>query len=96
MMPRPGILDAPLIAAVRAQIDAEFGPIPSGLSGARVSAANDYRQKLARIVARAAQYVRDNGGVVVGQKVIPGTFKTTNTSDPVIGIAVVNTEGDLY
>jgi len=67
------IVDGPLFTAVRAKIDAEFGPIPPEAGpGATV-----YRDKLARLVMFAAQYVRDNGEVAVGITVDPGTFVGT-------------------
>jgi len=61
------IVDAPLIAACKAIIDSEFGPVPAGLDSALIE---NYRLKLATCIAKAAQYVRDNGEVVVGIPVL--------------------------
>lgn len=54
------ILDPALIAAIKAVIDTEFGPAPPGTDAGLVSS---YRTKLATCIAKAAQYVRDNGVV---------------------------------
>lgn len=89
-MPNPGIIDADLIDACKAKIDEEFGPIPSGLD----IDVDDYRLKLARCIAKAAQYVRDNAIVNPGQKVDPDGL--TDPQGGVIGgIATVSTDGTL-
>lgn len=65
------IVDAALVDAVFGVITAEFGPIAAGLDATEVNA---YRMKLARCIAKAAQYVRDNGIVNPGISVlIPAT-----------------------
>lgn len=89
-MAGPGIVDADLIAACKATIDAEFGAIPAGLG----VDADAFRQKLAICIAKAAQYVRDNGVVVVGQQVIPDAL-LDSLGHPVTGTGTVDTEGSL-
>lgn len=89
-MPNPGIIDEDLIAACKATIDEEFGPIPDGLVGN----VDDYRLKLARCIAKAAQYVRDNAIVNIGQTVAPGTFEIPSVGN-VVGLGVVNSDGTL-
>lgn len=87
----PGIIDPDLIAACRAQIDTEFGPIPPGLS----VNADDYREKLARCIARAAQYVRDNALVVKGQKVVVEVTGVATGSSTILAEGEVVTDGEL-
>jgi hypothetical protein len=90
-MPNPGIIDADLIAACKAVIDAEFGAIPPGLNNGQI---DGYRMKLARCIAKAAQYVRDNAIVNPGQTVDPAGL-----ADPqggaITGLGTVNSNGTL-
>jgi hypothetical protein len=89
-MPNPGIIDADLIAACKATIDAEFGPVPPGLVGN----VDSFREKLAVCVAKAAQYVRDNAIVNQNQTVAPGTF-LDSLGHPITGEGVVDSDGTL-
>lgn len=77
------IIDAALIAACKAQIDTEFGPIPAGLDNAVIE---EYRMKLARCIARAAQYVRDNGHI---------PFPIAVQVDTSTGIGATTAKGDI-
>jgi hypothetical protein len=69
------IVNTALELACRAEIDAQYGPIPSNLQAAEIQSINDYRDKLAKAIAKSGKYVRDNG--VVNSTVAPGIHVTT-------------------
>jgi len=71
------VVDAAIIADVRAKIDAEF-PAASGLLPAEASQVDAGRQKLAICIAEAGIYDRDNLTIVVpnatpGSTTLPST-----------------------
>lgn len=73
------VLTPALIADVRAKIDSEFGPINSSLLPAEQTLCDAARQKMARCIAEAGTYVRDNAvvtvtGVQAGSSSAPGSL----------------------
>lgn len=73
------VVSGPLIAAIRAKMDAQFGPIPAGLQPAEISAIDAGRTKMATVIAEGTLYARDNAvvavtGVQAGASSAPGTW----------------------
>lgn len=85
------VVDAAIIAACRAEIDADFGPIPSGLLPSEQAIVNAQRDKLAKVVARSGQYCRDNNQVNPGQDVASVSF--TNPAGAVTGHGITDSPG---
>lgn len=59
------VIDAAIVAAVRAEIDSMFGAIPSGLTGPQQAAVDAARNNLATSIAKSGKYVRDFGTILV-------------------------------
>lgn len=76
------IISGPTIAAMRAKIDSEFGPIPTDLLGPEQAQLDTYRNGLAAVVAEAALYVKANGVVN------PGSMQAGG--DPVSGAGTIS------
>lgn len=73
------IIDAAIIADVRAKIDSEFGPVDPALQPGEITLMEGYRDKLAACIAEAGIYVRDNAtpiivGVTAGGDTATGTL----------------------
>lgn len=77
--------------AMRAAIDAYFGPIPSGLTGDQIAAINQRRDELASVIATACTYVRDNAIVHPDtMAVIPADMTAPSGGGPLSGDGIVH------